>query len=59
MTDFTPHDLARDAETLIEEAQAARVRAHVRAMLFQLSSFGDQSSDRKSEADDRKDEVDE
>ncbi|WP_147023009.1 hypothetical protein [Microvirga aerophila] len=59
MTDPTLLDRASDAETMIAEAHAARVRAHVRAMLFRLQSFGEQSVDRIGEADDRKGEADE
>ena len=59
MTDLTLRDLPSDAETMIAEAHAARVRAHVRAMLFRLQSFGEQSVDRKGESDGRKGEADE
>jgi hypothetical protein len=59
MTDPTLLDRLSDAETMIAEAHAARVRAHVRAMLFRLQSSGEQSSDRKGETDDRKGEADE
>ena len=59
MTDFIPLDLPSDAETLIAEAQAARVRAHVRAMLSRIESPGDQALDRKGEAEDQNGEADE
>ncbi|EIM26764.1 hypothetical protein MicloDRAFT_00033140 [Microvirga lotononidis] len=38
MTDRRPSDRLVVAETLIAEAQAARVKAHVQAMLFQLKA---------------------
>ena len=59
MTDRTLLNLPSNAETMIAEARAARVRAHVRTMLLRLQSSGEQSVDRKSEADDRKAEADE